>query len=52
MWLYILSNVLGKLSIYVIPGIIICLVEYIILLKKPKYKHILPVLCFVYQSSS
>ena len=38
----------GNLSHYIVPCIILGLLEYIIILKYSKYKYTLPISCFVY----
>lgn len=44
----ILSSFLGHLSKYMIPCIILALIEYLILLKYPKYNKVLLILSFIY----
>lgn len=45
---FMFSSFLCNLSHYIVPCIILGLLEYIIILKYSKYKYILPISCFVY----
>lgn len=45
---FMFSSFLGNLSHYIVPCIILGLLEYIIIIKYSKYKYILPIICFVY----